>query len=134
MEVLYQATKVAGKEGSQRTDTQPANSPKLTTPLEFHQAEENKRLENTVTDLKENIKELIGTVHQLLKKIENGEPNSHRTKNSEKPLGTSADYSHWNQKNRKAQQDIYSLMNKDNQKTKDFSIMQKLKMRKQKGK
>ena len=113
MEVPNQATKIAGGEGSQITDTQPANSPKLTTPLEFHQAEEIKRLENTVADLKENLKELTGTVRQLLKKIENCEPNSHRTKNSEKPLGTSADYSHRNQKNRKAPQNIYSLMNED---------------------
>ena len=52
MEVLNQATKVAGEEGSQRTDTQSANSPKLTTPLEFHKVEESKRLENTVTELK----------------------------------------------------------------------------------
>ena len=56
MGVPNQAMKVAGEEGSQRTDTQSANSPKLTTPLEFHQAEENKRLEKTVTDLKENVK------------------------------------------------------------------------------
>ena len=54
MEVLNQATKVAGEEGSQGTDTQSANSPKVTTLLEFHQAEEIERLINTVTDLKEN--------------------------------------------------------------------------------
>ena len=106
MEIPNHATKVAGAEGSQRTDIQPANSSKLTTPLEIHKAEEIKRLENNVTDLKENVKELTGTVHQLVNKIENGEPYSHRTKNCEKPLGISADYSHRNKKNRNAPQDL----------------------------
>ena len=56
MKAPNQATKVAGEEGSQGTDTQSANSPKVTTLLEFHQAEEIERLENTITDLKENVK------------------------------------------------------------------------------
>ena len=103
MEVPIQATKLAGGEGSQRTDTQSANSPKLITPLEFQQAEEIERLEKTVTDLKKkNVKKLTGTVDRLLKKIENGELNTHMTKHSEKPLGTSADYSHRNQKMEKS--------------------------------
>ena len=120
MEVPNQVLKVAGGEGSQRTDTQSANSPLLTTPLEFHQAKEIKRLENTVTDLIENVKELTGTVHQLLKKTDNGEPNYHRTKKQRKTLGTSADNSHRNKKNRKDPQDIYSLMNEDELENKRF--------------
>ena len=116
MEVPNQAAKVAGGEGSQRTDTQSAKSPKLTTLFEFNQAEEIKILGNTVTDREENAKVLTGTVHQLLKKIENCEPNSHRTKNSKKTLGTSADYSH----RKKAPQDIYSLINEDEPENKRF--------------
>ena len=85
MEVPNKATKIAGGEGSQITDTQPANSPKLTSPLEFHKAEEIKILESTVTELKQNVKELTGTVQHPIKKIENGEPNFRRTKNSKKP-------------------------------------------------
>lgn len=112
-----------------KAHTQSANSPKLATSLEFHHEKEIKRLENTVIDLKENVKEFIGSVYRLLEKIENGEPNSHRTKNSGKPLGTSANYSHWNKKKLKNPTRM-----RMNQKTKYFSTMQNMKMRKQERK